>query len=236
MVPARSGSKGLPNKNIRHICGEPLLNFSVLAGQACRLIDEVYVNSDSREYLRLAAKYGAEPYLRRPELASDHTTMKDVVVNFANSPTIRNLKIDAIAVLYPTYPTRTAVDIGNYLQFFLDNGGDKSVIGFIKPRTHPFMCYTLDKDAKPSQALFFDVDQHYRRQDYPEYWEFTAWACVIPICALDTINAQMMNSRTIGYKIPKSCNVIDIDTLEDFEKAEKLLSVSMPHLAEPLSN
>ena len=75
LIPARSGSKGVKDKNIRNLGGYPLLAWSILACKKCGLIDKVIVSTDSKKYASLAQKFGAEvPFLRPPEISSDLST------------------------------------------------------------------------------------------------------------------------------------------------------------------
>jgi CMP-N,N'-diacetyllegionaminic acid synthase len=223
MVPARSGSKGLPGKNLRILAGKPLIGYSLEAARQCSQIDEVFLNSDSQEYLAVGSEYGATEYLRRAELASDDCSMRDVVTDFAESLTGQGMCVSAIVVLYPTYPTRTADDIGQFVNYFINSGGRRSIIGFKCPSTHPYMTYSLDADGTPSPILSFDINRYYRRQDYPEFWEFSTWACVLPFDSLRSLNAQLMNAETLGYRIPTTCDTTDVDTLSDLKTAEEIL-------------
>ena len=82
MVPARHGSKGIPNKNIIQIIGRPLISYALEPLVNCNKIDSVYINSNSSEYLNIGAKWGARKYNRKESLSSDNTTMKEVVCDF----------------------------------------------------------------------------------------------------------------------------------------------------------
>ena len=80
IIPARSGSKGLPDKNIKHLCGKPLLAWSIESALDSQYIDEVVVSTDSSIYADIAKSYGANvPFLRPKSLSSDTTTTFDVL-------------------------------------------------------------------------------------------------------------------------------------------------------------
>jgi len=80
IIPARGGSKGLPGKNIKVLCGKPLIAWSIEAGLKSKYIDEVMVTTDSQEIADVAQKYGANvPFLRPKELATDTATTFDVI-------------------------------------------------------------------------------------------------------------------------------------------------------------
>jgi len=75
LIPARSGSKGVPNKNIKLLAGFPLIAYSIKAALKSKLIDRVIVSTDSKEYAEIAREYGAEvPFLRPNEFSGDRAT------------------------------------------------------------------------------------------------------------------------------------------------------------------
>ena len=80
IIPARGGSKGLPGKNIKSLCGKPLIAWSIEAGLGCQYIDEVMVTTDNEEIANISKRFGASvPFIRPFELASDTATSFDVV-------------------------------------------------------------------------------------------------------------------------------------------------------------
>lgn len=113
IIPARGGSKGLPGKNIRELCGKPLIAWSIEAGLGSQCIDEVMVTTDSEEIAEVARKFGASvPFLRPPELASDTATSFDAVfhaIDFYKHELHRSF--DYIVLLEPTSPLRLKNDI-----------------------------------------------------------------------------------------------------------------------------
>ena len=75
IIPARSGSKGVPNKNIMVLGGYPLIAYSIVVAKKCSTIDRVIVSTDSEEYARIALKYGAEvPFIRPSDISNDSAT------------------------------------------------------------------------------------------------------------------------------------------------------------------
>lgn len=112
IITARSGSKGLPNKNIRLLNGKPLMAYTIEAAIKSNMFDEVFVSTDSEEYADIAKEYGASvPFLRSQENAGDSSSSWDVV-----KETIENYKelgkvYDTVALLQPTSPLRRAEDI-----------------------------------------------------------------------------------------------------------------------------
>jgi CMP-N-acetylneuraminic acid synthetase len=222
VVPARGGSKGLPGKNTRLLCGKPLIAYSVEAALGCEEIDGVWVNSDDPEALRIGKDLGAHVYERPAEHADDTATMQSVIADFA-----RHLKSlpdppDAVMVLYPTHPLRTVSDVRDVYHQFCAEGGDRPVIGIKESKTHPYLFYTLDEHSRPKTFCGIDPNRFYRRQDYPKAYELTTFACVLPLDDVYTLNAQLQNDRTLAIFVDAD-KTVDIDTLADFELAEAVL-------------
>jgi len=118
IIPARGGSKGLPGKNIKELCGKPLIAWSIEAGLASQYIDEVIVTTDSEEVAGIARDFGATvPFIRPAELASDTATSFDTVkhaIDFYQNEL--NKTFDYIVLLEPTSPLRESGDIDGMIE------------------------------------------------------------------------------------------------------------------------
>lgn len=221
VVPARAGSKGLPGKNTRLLCGKPLLAWSIEAALACPKIESVWVTSDDENALRIAEEHGARAYRRPADLANDTATMGSVVKDFGRHLESLGNAPEAVMVMYATHPLRTARDVEETYDTYVANDG-RPVIGVKRSHTHPYLFYALDANGHPSTFCGIDPNQFYRRQDYPVAYELTTFACVLPLAELGSINAQLQNERTVAMFVdPKK--TVDIDTAEDFELAELIL-------------
>ena len=223
MIPARAGSKGLPGKNTRSLCGKPLISYTIEAALNCPAVSAVYVNSDDAECLRIGAGLGARTYRRPPALGGDTVTMQATTVDFARHLKASGESFDAVIVLYPTYPLRDAADLGEILRVFWSHGGDRPLLGAKRSRTHPFLFYTIDAESHPRPFLEIDPNRYYRRQDYPACYELTHFACVVPFDQVEGLNAQMQNERTAAMLIDPG-KALDIDSIDDFELAALLLA------------
>jgi CMP-N,N'-diacetyllegionaminic acid synthase len=112
IIPARSGSKRLPDKNIRMLCGKPLLAYSVEAALQSGMFDIVHVSTDSEKYAEIAKSYGADvPFLRSAENSSDIASSWDTVLEVLDSYSKRGCSFHNIMLLQPTSPLRTYDDI-----------------------------------------------------------------------------------------------------------------------------
>ena len=118
IIPARSGSKGLPGKNTKELCGKPLIAWSIESGLTSRYIDVVLVSTDSKEIANIAQEFGASvPFMRPSELASDEATSISVVKNVLDYfQSELNRKFEYTVLLEPTSPIREETDIDSMLE------------------------------------------------------------------------------------------------------------------------
>lgn len=223
LVPARSGSKGVPNKNIKELHGNPLISYSIKAAINCAEIEQTYLSSDNPDYLRLGEKYGAVPYLRSAELSSDTTSMKDVVKDFIMTLKMKKQDCDAVIVLYPTHPMRIARNLTDIIKAFKNQGKNTPLIGLKPPATHPYQCYHRAKNGQIENVMGINTQKLYRRQQYPEYYQICYWACIIPALIIDKLDSQLLCPETYGYILPDEIPYVNIDTFADFQYAEYLI-------------
>ena len=112
IIPARSGSKGLKDKNIKELCGKPLIAYSIEAALESKMFDTVMVSTDSKKYADISSMYGAEvPFLRSEEMSGDTAGSWDVVREVLEMYKSRGREFDVVMLLQPTSPLRTAEDI-----------------------------------------------------------------------------------------------------------------------------
>jgi len=147
LIPARSGSKRVRDKNIRLLCGHPLLAYSITSAKDSEIFKEVIVSTDSNKYASIAEKYGASvPFLRPPEFAQEHSTDIEWI-----SYTLRQLKdkgseFDCFAILRPTSPFRSKDTIRRAWKVFLD-AGDVDSLRAVEPCTqHPGKMWVIRRN------------------------------------------------------------------------------------------
>jgi len=112
-IPARAGSKRVKAKNLRDLCGEPLLSYAVKCALQCVNAEDVFVNSDSSEMLRIGKDLGASEYRRSELFASDEATGDIFTLDFIN-----NIKVDTLVMINPVCPLVTPKDVLNALDAF----------------------------------------------------------------------------------------------------------------------
>ena len=143
IIPARSGSKGLPDKNIRLVNGKPLLAYTIEAALESGCFDTVHVSTDSERYAEIAREFGADvPFLRSAELATDTASTWDVVREVLARYAELGKKYDTMMLMQPTTPLRTGEDV-KAAYALLQEKRAKSVIAVCEVDHSPLWCDTI---------------------------------------------------------------------------------------------
>jgi CMP-N-acetylneuraminic acid synthetase len=117
LIPARSGSEGLPGKNIKPLAGKPLIAWTIEQARGSRYIDRIITSTDSKKIAEIAKKYGSEtPFLRPPSLATADSKGMDVILHALEWLRINDKPSDMIIYLQPTSPLRASEDIDNAIR------------------------------------------------------------------------------------------------------------------------
>jgi len=209
IVPARYGSKGFPQKNIKSINGKTLIEHAINVGLDCKIVDDVYISSDSQKYLDLAISAGARSSGIRPKwLSDDKSNTIDVVIDLLNKI---EKQYDFMVLLQPTSPVRRPEDIEKMIKLLLDSNADScvSICHFDEP--HPFKLKVISEDGL--LIPFMDkTTSEIPRQSLPKVYALNG---AIYITRVETIlkNKTFFPSRTIPYIMN---NNINIDSEEDF--------------------
>ena len=148
IIPARSGSKSIKNKNIVKLFGKPLISHSIKLAKRCKLISRVIVSTDSNKIKNIALKYGAEvPFLRPKKYAQDNSKDFEVFEHCLSwLKKNENYKPDLVLHLRPTYPIRNLSIIKDALLFASSNKNYDSIRSVCEPIQHPFKMYKLKKN------------------------------------------------------------------------------------------
>ena len=167
VIPARGGSKGVPRKNIRLICGKPLICYTIETALAARhLFHRVIVSTEDPEIAEIARQAGAEvPFLRPQHLATDDVPMVPVLQHaVAYIENRDNVLLDWICLLQPTDPLRTVEDIEEALRI-AEQGGCDSVISVVQVfSVHPILMKRIENNRLLSYCI--EEKEGTRRQDY----------------------------------------------------------------------
>lgn len=216
IIPARSGSKGLPDKNIRELAGKPLLAYSIDAAKASGLFDEIMVSTDSSRYAEIAkAAGGAVPFLRSEENSNDKADSWDVVREVLNHYAENGQRFDTVCMLQPTSPLRQGEDIvGAYA--LLEQKNAEAITSVCEVDHTPLWSMTLDESG--SLRDFRENLAAVPRQQLPQYYRLNG-AIYIRKVVYTGDGADVLVQDEYAYIMDRKRSV-DIDTLDDFAMAE----------------
>lgn len=216
-IPARSGSKGVPKKNIRMLCGKPLLGWMVQAAVDTGLFDKVMVSTDSREFADVAESCGAwVPFLRDPEFAKDSTSTVETICSDKARLEEMGEKFDVFCLLQPTSPLCRPEDIAGAIA--LHERVNAGVVSLMKSNARPIIMRTLDGDGRASPILA--TRDYLRRQDESVFYELNGAIYINSWLELDLGLKPAYNPY--GY-IMDAVSSTDIDDEDDFRRAERLM-------------
>ncbi len=222
IVPARGGSKGLPGKNTREICGRPLLAWSVRAGLKSRYVDEVIVSTDSEDIAQVALKAGAKvPFLRPSELAQDTSTSFDVIAHALDHYKKLGTQFSYITLLEPTSPMTTSEDVDQALEKLVRHKSATSIVGVCKTESqNPAFLVKISETGLISGYQQTDMPV-LRRQDIPDVYFFEGSLYISEIPFL-LERKSFYHHRTLACKFPK-WKSFEIDDIDDFTIVEALM-------------
>lgn len=221
IVTARSGSKRLPGKNVRDLCGKPLFVWSVLAGLTCPEVGRTIVSTDSPEYQRIAVDAGADcPWLRDPTLAADSTSSADVIKEVLDRLGEEVKQYRGLVLLQPTSPLRTAEDISGALGLFEAHKAP-AVVSVSEAECPPAWMGQLP-DSLVMDEFVPGQFRGMRNQNLGPWYRLNGAVYVIGIEEFRREHG-FMPCGTLGYVMPRERS-IDVDTAFDFKLASLLMA------------
>ena len=213
IITARSGSKGLKDKNIKEINGKPLMAYSIEVALASDCFDEVMVSTDSERYAEIAKKYRAEvPFLRSEELSGDRAGSWETVEEVLYKYLELNRTFDTVCLLQPTSPLRESGDIISAYKLF-DEKRAGAVTGVSEPEHSPLWCNTLPASLSMSEFRDKTYDSM-QRQQLPVYYRING-AMYIRRIIYDKMQIKLEKEPEFAYIMSRDKS-IDIDTEMDF--------------------
>ena len=221
LIPARGGSRGLPNKNIKLLNGKPLIAYSIEAALQAKEVTRVIVSTDYKDIKEVALQYGAEvPFLRPNSLATDSSSSSDVYkYTIDRLENEENIVIDNFVVLQPTSPLRTSTHIDEAITLFREKKA-KAVVSYCKEYHSIFWHKKIDSNGKI--VNIFEGDFSKNRQEIQETY--------FPNGAIYVFDKNYIFA-TKDYSIDCYAYImdrkysIDIDTIDDFLYAEFLMNL-----------
>lgn len=222
IIPARSGSKGLLDKNIKLLLSKPLIYYSIQAAIKSELFDTVMVSTDSEKYALIAKENGAEvPFLRSPETSSDSASSWGVVFEVLKNYERQGEIFDTFCFLQPTSPLRNADDIIEAYRIF--EMKKAFAVVSVTDLEHPLeWCGTLGADN--SLNGFIKRGQGEQRQKTTAFYRPNGAIYIVDINNFKK-DSFLYRENSYAYIMPKERSV-DIDTEFDFRYAEFLMGCS----------
>ena len=216
VIPARSGSVGLPNKNILPLGGKPLIAHTIDMAKKSIYIDDVICSTDSEKIKKIALKYKCSvPFLRPKYLSTNKTSMLDVLFNLSKKFT----DYFYIVLLQPTSPLRNTSDIDEAIKK-CEKKNAFSVVGVNKIEKSSTWMFHLDK-KKTMLPIFQNNSYDKRRQDLRDTYILNGAIYVFKYSNI-LKKLPFINKKTIAHVMPTERSV-DIDNFFDFKLAEMWL-------------
>ncbi len=225
VIPARSGSKSVPHKNIRPINGKPMLAYSIEHARKSKYINRIILSTDSEEYAAIGVEYGAEvPFIRPEEYASDSALDIDVFYHCLQFLWEKEGYIaDIVVQLRPTYPIREIADIDAMIEILMRNDRTDSVRSIAPAKEIPYKMWHKQSDGTIT-PIMQDIKECYNmpRQQLPKVYYQNA--CIDVVRGKVILEQHSMSGNMIyGYEMTKN---YDIDTEEELHRAEEYLRIS----------
>lgn len=220
IIPARGGSKGLPRKNLVSLGDYPLIYWTIKRAQNSKYIDRVLISSDDDEILDYSIAVGAEIIKRPAKYATDNSSSVEVLMHALDTLSIKNTT-KLIAFLQPTSPLRTTGSINKAIEYSLDNNYNY-VMSVSSISKSPYHMY-LESDDNLLIPLYNPQNiKSARRQDLPN--TFISNGAIYLVKANYFYKQQSFKPNEIHSFKMEDWESIDIDTMEDLEIAEKVIS------------
>lgn len=231
IIAARGGSKGIKGKNIRDLCGKPLIAHSILQAKKWGKAAKIVCTTDSDEIASIAKEYGAEVPFRRPARISGDDAGKIDVLRHAltESEKYYKTKFDAVLDLDVTAPIRTVRDINNIIGIYRKKVPD-CVFSVVKSRKNPYFNMVERQKDGTVAVCKKPLKKIRRRQDTPVVYDMNTSMYVYKRdFLLDTKNKMPYSKKTYVYEMP-DVSAIDIDSEMDFRFIEFLVTKGLVKL------
>lgn len=222
-IPARGGSKGVKNKNIRIINGKPLIAYTIEAAKGVKLFEDIIVSTDSEDIAYVSKKYGADvPFLRPSYLADDNSAVIDTIIYLINEMKNKfNKEYDIIVVLQPTSPLRCEKHIREGINKFIEKNAD-FLVSVCECEHSPLWCNTLDSEGRMDYFIKEEI-KNKNRQELPKYYRLNG---ALYIGKVESVinNRGFIGKNSYSY-IMSNESSIDIDSELDLRIAEVFLKL-----------
>ncbi|MDD6778466.1 MAG: acylneuraminate cytidylyltransferase family protein [Bacteroidales bacterium] len=220
VIPARGGSKGIPGKNIKPLAGKPLIGYSIEVARHFADDADICLSTDDPEIARVAEEqFGLKvPFLRPAHLATDRSGTYGVLLHALDFYAAQGRRYDALVLLQPTSPFRTADDVRRAMELY---SPDIDMVVTVKEAaTNPYY-NAFEADSDGFLHISKGEGRYTRRQDAPRVWEYNGAVYVINVASLRTMTLGEFPRRR-PCEMPASHSV-DLDSPIDWLVAETLM-------------
>ena len=224
VIPARAGSKGVPQKNTKMLSGKPLLAWTIDEAKKSKLIDRLILSTEDEKIAKVGRSFGVDvPFKRPKELADDKTHTPEILIHAVNEvQKIDGTVYDIIVLLQPTVPFRKAKHIDMSIEQFLSDKLE-SLITVKKQDYPPWWMFKLENN-KLTTVFEYDKNKNVfnmERQEFPSVYKPNGSVYVTKSNLLRE-NKQLVNPKSCGYLVIEDEFQVNIDTLLDFNVAEAI--------------
>ncbi len=219
LIPARGGSKGIPNKNIVDLNGQPLIQYTIQAATNSTLLSQAIVTTDDQTVANIAQNVGADvPFLRPAELATDRSGALGVIEHAIEYFKSQQQTIDYIVYLQPTSPLRTTDDIDQAIDIMTNSKADSLVSTMDVPHQFGFESLMVEEAHSESKFVSHAVskENNFRRQEKRQYVARNGPAILITTPNTIKKYGSLYGEKIVSYKMPANRSA-DIDDLDDLE-------------------
>jgi N-acylneuraminate cytidylyltransferase len=221
IIPARGGSKRIPRKNIKPFLGKPIIAYSIEVALQSGLFEEVMVSTDDEEIAEVAREYGAKvPFMRSLKGSDDYATIADVILEVLRFYKDQNKQPEVVCCLFATAPFLTQDLLQEGMQKVANERYDSA---FTVQRFGYPIFRALKKNENGNLEMFWKEHINTRSQDLPQAFH-DAGQLYFSKTAVLISEGTFFSKNSVGIEL-NSHQAIDIDTIEDWEFAEKLFSI-----------
>ncbi len=219
IIPARSGSKGVRDKNIRNLCGKPLMVYTIEAAIKSGCFDEVMVSTDSDKYAEIAINNGANvPFLRSNETSTDKASTWDTAEEVLEEYRKNGTTFDTFCILQPTSPLRNAVDIKEAYTIY-NKQANFAVVSVCEAEHSPLWCGHLPESRE--FINFIDFDSMKQRQAGGKFYRLNGALYIVNYSRFRE-DRYLYQQGSFAY-VMDQLKSVDIDTEIDFLIAETII-------------
>jgi CMP-N,N'-diacetyllegionaminic acid synthase len=223
LIPARGGSKGVSRKNIKLLCGKPLIQYTIDAAIHCGVLTEVMVSTEDAEITEIAKRLGAKvPFLRPNELANDASPTVDTVIHVLKAYQDIDIHFEAVCLLQPTNPLRSAESIKLGIEKFINSDADSLIsVRKVPHEYNPHWTFELENGSSFLRIATGESEIIPRRQELPHTYHRDGAIYLVKSTAV--LKQGSLYGEKISFLDMSEEPHVNIDTMEDWGMAEAYL-------------